>query len=137
MNIAEVEGQSSWEANVFRFDITRSMFSFSWSMLQWNCFKYLVGNQVESFLNSPFPRAEKLMKVPSFCLTTHWYRGLLVLHQYLRLIPARVSANLTDQSGSVIVTWFFGVMTYLDSATRMTVLVWSSSVPECSSLVVQ
>lgn len=49
LNIAEVEGQPSWEANVFPVDITRSMFSFSLSMLQWKCLKYLIKDQVGSF----------------------------------------------------------------------------------------
>lgn len=49
LNIAEVEGQPGWEANVFAVDITTSMFSFCSGVLQWNCLKYLIRDQVGSF----------------------------------------------------------------------------------------
>lgn len=49
LNIVEVEGQPSREANVFPVDITRSMFSLSSGMLQWNYLKYLIRDQVGPF----------------------------------------------------------------------------------------
>lgn len=49
LNMAEVKGQLGWEANIFPVDITRSMFSFCSSMLQWNCLKYLIRDKVGSF----------------------------------------------------------------------------------------